>query len=141
MKKEIFLKDAALSTKTVLKEWLQVLLLKKDGEKRLLNFSADHVAWDLEAHYLSVALMDAILMISPEKIILGGGVMKQKQLFPIIRKKVQDRLNGYLNCKEILENIDEYIVYPGLGDNAGICGGFALALKRIKKAKNFGGKI
>lgn len=61
--------------------------LEKRWGKKAFELSADHVAWDLEAHYLSVALMDAILMISPEKIILGGGVMKQKQLFPIIRKK------------------------------------------------------
>ncbi len=53
--------------------------------------------------------------------------MKQKQLFPLIRKKVIERLNGYVSHKNIVENIDDYIVYPKLGDDAGICGALALA--------------
>lgn len=106
--------------------------IEKRWGKKAYELPEDHIAWDIEAHYLSVGLMDIILMISPEKIILGGGVMKQSHLFPIVRKKIQERLNGYVSCPEILENIDEYIVYPELGDNAGICGGLALALKELK---------
>jgi len=87
----------------------------------------NHKAWDLEAYYLAQGLINYILIMSPKKIILGGGVMKQKQLFPLIRKKVVEILNGYVFHKNILENIDEYIVSPKLGDNAGICGGLALA--------------
>nr|WP_307775198.1 ROK family protein [uncultured Cetobacterium sp.] len=88
----------------------------------------DHKAWELEAYYIAQALMNYILILSPEKIILGGGVMKQQQLFPLIRKNVKELLNGYVQTKEILDNIDEYIVYPDLGDNAGLLGAVALAL-------------
>ena len=88
----------------------------------------DHKAWELEAYYIAQALVNYILTISPEKIILGGGVMKQSQLFPLIRKNVKEMLNNYVQTKEILEDIDEYIVYPGLGDNAGLLGCIALAL-------------
>ncbi|MGL5278982.1 MAG: ROK family protein [Cetobacterium sp.] len=88
----------------------------------------DHEAWELEAYYIAQALVNYILTISPEKIILGGGVMKQSQLFPLIRKNVKEMLNNYVQTKEILENIDEYIVYPGLEDNAGLLGCIALAL-------------
>lgn len=91
-----------------------------------------HKAWDMEAYYLAQALISYILIISPEKIIMGGGVMKQKQLFPLIRKYVKEILNGYVKKKEINSNIDEYIVSPKLGDNAGICGGIALALEALK---------
>ena len=52
--------------------------------------------------------------------------MKQKQLFPLIRKNVQEFLNGYVHKKEILDDIDNYIVYPGLGDEAGFIGSLAL---------------
>lgn len=107
--------------------------IEKRWGKKPSELDSDHIGWDIEAHYLSVAIMDAILMISPEKIILGGGVMKQSHLFPLIRKKVQERLNGYIKIPEILENIENYIVYPELGDNAGICGGLALALRELKK--------
>lgn len=89
----------------------------------------NHKAWELEAYYIAQALVNYILTISPEKIILGGGVMKQSQLFPLIRKNVKNILNNYVQTKEILENIDEYIVYPSLKDDAGLLGAVALALK------------
>lgn len=96
------------------------------------NLPIDHQAWDLEAYYLAQALVNYILIISPEKIIMGGGVMKQHQLFPKIRKNVQELLNGYVKKDEILTNIGSYIVPPKLGDNAGICGSLALALNSLK---------
>lgn len=94
----------------------------------------DHPAWDLEAWYIAQALAIYVLTLSPKKIILGGGVMHQQQLFPLIRKYLQERLNGYIQKDEITsQKINDYIVYPGLGDNAGICG--ALALAKMAKEK------
>lgn len=93
------------------------------------NLPIGHKAWELEGYYIAQALINYILILSPEKIILGGGVMKQKQLFPIIRKNIKELLNDYVQTKEILENIDEYIIYPYLGDNAGLLGAAALAIK------------
>lgn len=88
---------------------------------------ADHPAWALEAHYIALALHNFICILSPRKIILGGGVMQQEQLFPMIRKETQALLNGYIHAPEILENIDQYIVPPGLGNRAGVLGAIALA--------------
>lgn len=88
---------------------------------------ADHPAWELEAHYLSLGLMNHILMLSPQRIILGGGVMAQSQLFPLVRQKVVAQLNGYVSAPEILQRIDEYIVPPALGNLAGVLGAIALA--------------
>ncbi|MGL5989433.1 ROK family protein [Cetobacterium sp.] len=88
----------------------------------------DHKAWEIEAYYIAQALVSYILTVSPEKIILGGGVMKQLQLFPLIRRNVKKILNNYVQTKNILENIDDYIVPPGLGDNAGLLGSIALAM-------------
>lgn len=107
--------------------------IEKRWNKKPSELSQEYIAWEIEAHYLAVGLMNIILVACPEKIILGGGVMKQKQLFPLIRKKVKEKLNGYLNINEILNDIDNYIVYPKLEDNAGICGALALALNEIKK--------
>ena len=95
------------------------------GEKGHLLTDRDEV-WEMEAFYLAQALVNYILILSPQKIIMGGGVMKQKQLFPLIRKNVKELLNGYVQKSEILENIDNYIVYPGLGDEAGFVGSIAL---------------
>ena len=82
--------------------------------------------WEMEAYYLAQALVNYILILSPQKIIMGGGVMKQKQMFPFIRKYVQEFLNGYVQKDAILKDIDNYIVYPGLGDEAGFVGSIAL---------------
>lgn len=92
------------------------------------ELAADHPAWALEAYYLGQAVATTILMLAPKKVILGGGVMHQEQLFPLIRAEVQRNLNGYVNVPEVQAGIDGYIVPPGLGDNAGLCGALALGL-------------
>ncbi|MFB5760316.1 ROK family protein [Paenibacillus medicaginis] len=91
------------------------------------ELSPDHPAWELEAHYLAQALMNYVLILSPQKIIMGGGVMKQAQLFPLVRRKLQEMLKGYVQHTSLTADIDSYIVPPGLGDNAGLSGALALA--------------
>ncbi|MDX1615614.1 MAG: ROK family protein [Candidatus Promineifilaceae bacterium] len=86
-----------------------------------------HPAWELEATYLAYAMVNFICTLSPERLILGGGVMKQKQLFPLIRRKTAELLNDYVRAPAILEEIDSYIVPPALGDQAGMLGAIALA--------------
>lgn len=86
-----------------------------------------HPCWPLEAHYLALGLVNIICLMSPQRIIMGGGVMKQTHLFPMLRTEVQAMLNGYVQMAEITERIEEYIVSPGLGDRAGVLGALALA--------------
>jgi fructokinase len=88
----------------------------------------DHVAWELQAQYLALGLATWICTLSPQRIILGGGVMLQTGLFERVRRKVLDLLNGYVQAPEILDNIDGYIVPPALGRDAGALGAIALAL-------------
>ena len=87
----------------------------------------DHPAWQLEAHYLALGLANIIYTLSPQRIILGGGIMKQATLFPLIRRNVLSVLNSYLEVPAITERINEYIVPPALGDKAGVLGAIALA--------------
>ena len=87
----------------------------------------DHPAWDLEAQTIALALCNIIFTLSPQRIIIGGGVMAQEQMFPLVRRKVQALLNGYVQSPAILANIDGYIVPPGLGNMAGVLGAIALA--------------
>ena len=92
---------------------------------------ADHPAWELEAHYLALALRSYICTLSPQRIILGGGVMEQPQLFPLLRQKTIDYLAGYVQSPAILERIDSYIVPPGLGNQAGVLGAMALGMAAL----------
>ncbi|MCR5012518.1 MAG: ROK family protein [Lachnospiraceae bacterium] len=82
--------------------------------------------WELEAYYISQALVNLILTLSPKRIILGGGVMHQQQLFALIREEVRKALNGYLDTLE-LSNLDTYIVPASLNDDQGIMGCLKLA--------------
>jgi fructokinase len=101
-----------------------------------LDLPADHLAWDLEADYLATALANCLLTSTPERIILGGGVMRQMHLFPKIRAKVLQKLNGYISEPALLEHIDDFIVPPGLSDRAGVAGAIALAKQAdVKPAK------
>jgi fructokinase len=87
----------------------------------------DHPAWELEAHYVALALSDLICTLSPKRIVLGGGVLEHPGLVERVRVRVQELLNGYVQSPVILKNIDEYIVRPGLGSRAGVLGAIALA--------------
>jgi fructokinase len=101
--------------------------LEKRWGVRAETLTPDHPAWKLEARYLALALVNFICTLSPQRVILGGGVMEQAQLFPLIRREVQQLLNGYVQSPVIIENIDAYIVPPGLGKRAGVLGAIALA--------------
>jgi fructokinase len=92
----------------------------------------DHPAWELEAHYIALALADYITTLSPQRIVIGGGVGGREDLLPVIRKKVQEILNGYVQSPSITENIDNYIVSPGLGGRSGMLGAIALAKNASK---------
>jgi fructokinase len=95
--------------------------------QRAETLPEDHPAWQLEAVYLAQALVSFICTLSPQRIIMGGGVMGSPQLFPLIRRRVQERLNGYIQAREIIDGIDSYIVPPALGGRAGVLGAIALA--------------
>ncbi len=93
---------------------------------------ADHPAWALEAHYIALALTTWICTLSPQRILLGGGVMQHCGLFEPIRKEVAALLNGYIGAKEIGGGLEAYIQAPLLGSRAGVLGALALAEEAVK---------
>lgn len=98
--------------------------------KKAYELTDNEEVWELEGFYIAQALVNYILTLSPQRIILGGGVMHQEQLMPIIHREVLRMLNGYINTPE-LSNIQDYIVFPKLNDNQGIMGCIKLALDEI----------
>jgi len=88
---------------------------------------ANHPAWEEEARIISAALHNFICTASPQRIILGGGVMHQNGLFQSIRQKLSASLNDYVRSPALHGRIDEYVVPPALGDRAGLAGGLVLA--------------
>ena len=88
--------------------------------------------WELEAYYLGQAICTYIMTLSPERIILGGGVMHQQQLLPMVRREVQKQMCGYVQGKG-MDNLDEYIVPISLNDNQGAMGCIKLAMDAWKE--------
>jgi fructokinase len=105
--------------------------LEKRWQARGETLPSEHPAWQHTAHSLALGLVNIICILSPQRIILGGGVMHQPQLFPVIHSEVQRLINHYLRLPQITRRINEYIVPPGLGDRAGMLGAMALAEQAI----------
>jgi fructokinase len=88
---------------------------------------ADHPGWKLEAEYLALGLVSIIAVLSPRRIVVGGGVLQQPSLVPRIRRRVVALLAGYIRAREIVSDVEAYIVPPALGADAGVVGALALA--------------
>jgi fructokinase len=87
----------------------------------------DHPAWELEAHYLALGLVNLTVTLSPQRIILGGGVMQQSNIFGQLRREFARILNGYVRHPAVTSQLDEFIQPPGLGNQSGVLGGIVLA--------------
>lgn len=79
----------------------------------------DHPAWDLEARYLALGLVNLVLTLSPERVVLGGGVMRRARLLDRVRAEMTALVGGYVRVADI--------VAPGLGERSGVLGALALA--------------
>ncbi len=93
----------------------------------------DHPAWELEADYLAQLCADAVVCYSPERIVMGGGVMHNPILLPMIRQKTTALLGGYVKDAALADGLETYIVAPGLGDNSGAVGALLLAAEAIDR--------
>ncbi len=100
--------------------------IEKRWNKKAYELTDNLKVWELEAYYIAQGIVNYILTLSPHKIVLGGGVMHQEQLFPLIRKEVARLLNGYIKTRQ-MEELDQYIVPASLKDNQGILGCIQLA--------------
>jgi fructokinase len=90
----------------------------------------DHPAWPLEAEYLALGILSIVTVVSPQRVIVGGGVMERPGLLPAVRDRLRALVAGYLETPLLGDRVDEYLVAPGLGDRAGVLGAIALAAGR-----------
>ena len=92
-----------------------------------IELSEISAVWELEAYYIGQAICTYICTLSPERIVVGGGVMHQPQMLPLIRQEVQRQMHGYIQGKG-MDKLEEYIVPVSLNDNQGVLGGVQLAI-------------
>jgi fructokinase len=87
----------------------------------------DAAAWELEARYLALGLVSVICILSPQRIVVGGGVTREPTLLPLVRREIVALLNGYLDAPAVTDEIATYVASPGLDSRAGVLGAIALA--------------
>ncbi|MCA9513640.1 MAG: ROK family protein [Myxococcales bacterium] len=98
------------------------------------QLSADSPAWREAAEVLAYLCLNLTCTLSPGRIILGGGVMEQPQLLPLVQQSFVTQLNGYLRHPRYAEEVAQYIVKPGLGGRAGLVGALELARTELRRA-------
>lgn len=109
--------------------------IEKRVGKKAAELKEDPYVWEMEAYYIAQGIVNYILTLAPHRIVLGGGVMHQEQLFPLIRQKTAELLNGYVKTKQ-LENLAEYIVPSILNGNQGIMGCIQLAKQELSTSSS-----
>eukprot|EP01137_Pigoraptor_chileana_P013492 Opistho-2@67065 len=95
----------------------------------------DHFLWDIAAHYAAHLCAYLTLLLSPHRIVLGGGLFQRKVLFPLVRTKLAALLNGYIRVAEV-RDMDTYISESSFGPNAGLAGAFAMAREALEPDRN-----
>ena len=95
----------------------------------LSDAPSGHPVWEIEADYLGQLCAQIALAFSPQRIVLGGGVMQHERLFAPLRARMRHWLGGYLARPQLEQDIDAYVVAPGLGDDSGILGALSLAYR------------
>lgn len=93
----------------------------------------NHPGWQLEAEYLAYGIANLITTLSPQRIVLGGGVTQKEGLLQKVRQQVVTILNGYIHVPAILEQMDSYLIPPTLGNSSGMLGAIALARALVKE--------
>jgi fructokinase len=97
-----------------------------------------HEGWTLEAQYLALGLVSWVCTLSPQRVVMGGGIMQQSHLFDILRRALPQLLNLYIQAPELLESAADYIVPPKLGNLSGVLGALVLAERALEHSKAFG---
>ncbi|GEP19297.1 ROK family protein [Pediococcus argentinicus] len=95
--------------------------------KKAVELDQNDPVWDYIADYAAQACVTATLVLRPDIIIFGGGVIHQEHLLKKIRKHFKEQLNDYVDVPPL----EEYIVRIGLNDDAGIKGALLLAAKEL----------
>lgn len=108
--------------------------IEKRWGKKGAELSDRSEVWELEAFYLGQAICNYIMMLSPERIIVGGGVMHQPQMLGLIRKEVEKQIAGYIQGKG-MNDLEQYIVCVSLNDNQGAMGAVKLAMEALEETE------
>lgn len=96
------------------------------------DMPVDHPAWDLEARYLALLCHNLLMTTAPQRIILGGGVMKRDHLLPLVRRKLRELIRESGDFCVTRSDFSDIVVGPALSGDAGVIGAFRIAEDYLK---------
>ena len=103
--------------------------IEKRAGSKAEELEIDDSAFLITARYIAKALYTYTAILRPDIIIIGGGVANKEGMIERIRKEFNKIKGEYL----VLPNSEEYIVFPNLGNEAGLIGGYILAKEKYEK--------
>lgn len=106
--------------------------LEKRTGKRGEDLDKDDEAFTIIAKYIAKAIMNYTFVLRPHIVIIGGGVVNKEGMIEKIRKEFSKLDNKYIK----IPDAETYIVFPKLGNEAGLVGGYVLAKNVLKEANN-----
>jgi fructokinase len=106
--------------------------IRARAQREAADLTPEDPVWTHVAHALAQLCQSLVLTTGPRRIFLGGGVMvRQPQLFAMIRERLQRSLNGYIGNRELGADIEGFIVPSALGTAVGPLGALALAAQEL----------
>jgi fructokinase len=90
---------------------------------------------EIEAWYLAQLVSALVYVASPQRIIMGGGVLRLPGLLEAVQARTVERIGGALDVPEVGPDIAAYLVRPRLGDLAGVLGALALAEHAVRESR------
>lgn len=90
------------------------------------DLAPEHPAWELEAWYIAQLVVNTQLVLSPEAVVLGGGVMQVPGMLDRVRRAAAQLAAGYLAKPASLADWTGLIRLPSV-DKPGLQGALVLA--------------
>lgn len=99
------------------------------------QLAPDDPIWDLEARYLAYGMQAITQVLSPQRIVVGGGVASYPGLLAAVRRHLVRINNGYIASPKLADEVDSYVVAPGLGERSGVLGALELARRELARSR------
>eukprot|EP00168_Porphyra_purpurea_P015005 TRINITY_DN4465_c0_g1_i1.p5 TRINITY_DN4465_c0_g1~~TRINITY_DN4465_c0_g1_i1.p5 ORF type:complete len:111 (-),score=52.21 TRINITY_DN4465_c0_g1_i1:28-360(-) len=99
----------------------------------LADVADDHAVWGIAAHYLGHLVLSLVYILSPQVVVLSGGVAQRAGLIEAVRSALVDANAGYLAMSALTEDgVGRYVVRSRFGNAAGVVGALEVGRQALE---------
>lgn len=93
-----------------------------------------HPVWRVAAHYLGGLVVSLAYVLSPQVVVLGGGVLQRPALLAAVRAAAVAANEGYLDVPALTTaaGVDAYVVRSRFGNAAGVVGALEVGRRALQ---------